>query len=274
MFQLAGNRVISGVFRSFRCYSTRKRIVEESRQQVESDRAKLRWQKDYLERGEWYSKLRLFANENEDMDVMTSLQQPRDVSVKGVKDWFQERRDKMEQSMQAYIPERNEILGKDLAAAHFVVYRGGKVRFVGHKEWAQLDEDDEYDLPRFYDEKYKVEAIDFEGMDLFYEGLANTRMLQRLTHMSVRNVKRFDDWCLDRVSGSDLTALHTLNLVGTKVTALGLGALYRMPSLKTLILDEKLKNSKEVELTIFMLQDIIPELMVVYAEAVEEAKKD
>lgn len=238
--------------------------MEESRKQIEADKAKLQWRQDYLERGEWYSKLRLFANENEDMDVMTALQQPRDVSVKGVKDWFQDRRDKLEQQMQAFIPERNEILGKDLAAAHFVVYRGGKVRFVGHTEWSQLDEDDEYDLPKFYDAKYKVEAINFEGMDLFYEGLENTRMLYHLKHLSFRNVKRFDDWCLDRVSGSDLKALDTINLAGTKVTPRGLGALYRIPSLRRIILDEKLKGNKEVELTIFLLQDITPELQVVY----------
>lgn len=241
---------------------------------MESDKAKLQWRQDYIERGEWYSKLRLFANENEDMDVMTALQQPRDVSVKGVKDWFKERRDKMEQSMQAYIPERNEILGKDLAAAHFVVYRGGKVRFVGHTDWSQLDEDDEYDLPKFYDAKYKVEAINFEGMDLFYEGLENTRMLTSLKFMSLRNVPRFDDWCLDRVSGSGLPALHTLNLTGTQVTARGLGALYRLPSLRKLILDDSLKGNKEVELTTFMLQDIIPELSVTYQsrEPVEKTR--
>lgn len=219
--------------------------------------------------------MRLFANENEDMDVMTALQQPRDVSVKGVKDWFQGRRDNLEQKMQAFIPERNEVLGKDLAAAHFTVYRGGKVRFVGHQEWSQMNEDDDYDLPRFYDEKYKVEAIDFEGMDLFYEGLENTRLLTSLKHISVRNVTRFDDWCLDRVSGSELTSLDTLNLTGTQVTARGLGALYRIPSLRTLILDERLQVDKEVELTTFMLQDIIPDLKIVFQSAEPKlAKRD
>lgn len=174
----------------------------------------------------------------------------------------------MEQAMQAYIPERNEILGRDLAAAHFSVYRGAKVRFVGRPEWAKLDEDDEYDLPRFYDENYKVEAMDFEGMDLFYEGLENIRMLHSLKQLSFRNVPRFDDWCLDRVSGSDLPALQILNVSGTKVTARGLGALYRLPSLRTLILDKSFQDDKEVALTVFMLQDLVPELSVVYEEPV------
>lgn len=252
----------NGLVLACRRYSMRKRVLDESRKQVESDKDKLKWRQDYLERGEWYSKLRLFANENEDMDAMTTLQQPRDVSIKGVKDWFQGRRDQLERNMQAYIPERNEVLGKDLAAAHFAVYRGAKVRFVGHTEWSQLDENDDYELPRFYDEKYRVEAINFEGMDLFYEGLDNTRMLTSLKHLSFRNVARFDDWCLDRVSGSELTALDTLNLVGTRVTVRGLGALYRVPSLRTLILDEELKDNKELELTTFLLQDIIPALKV------------
>lgn len=264
MLQLNRGSVFSICRTSLRQYSTRKRVLEESRKQVESDKTRLKWRQDYLDRGEWYSKLRLFANENEDMDVMTALQQPRDISVKGVKDWYKERRDVMEQAMQAYIPERNEILGKDLAAAHFIVHRGGKVRFVGHTAWTQRDEDDEYELPKFFDEKFKVEAIDFEGMDLFYEGLENTRLLHSLKHLSVRNVPRFDDWCLDRVSGSDLIALNTLNLTGTKITARGLGSLYRIPSLRTLIVDGSLRGNKEVELTVFMLQDLSPELKVVY----------
>ena len=226
-----------------------------------------------MDRGEWYSKLRLFANENEDMNIMTALQQPRNVSVKGVKDWLQERKDTLERAMQAYIPERNEILGKDLAAAHFTVHRGGKVRFVGHKEWSQInEEEDDYDLPTRYDENYKVEAINFEGMNLFYEGLENIRLLNHLTFLSFRNVSRFDDWYLDRVSGSELTSLNTLNIVGTNVTALGLGALYRVPSLRTLILDERLRGSKDVELTTFLLQDVIPELKVDFASSDQQHK--
>lgn len=37
-----------------RQYSTRKRVIDESRKQMESDRAKLQWRQDYIERGEWY----------------------------------------------------------------------------------------------------------------------------------------------------------------------------------------------------------------------------
>lgn len=251
---------------TLRLFSTRKRILEEAQMKQASDKAKLKWSKDYIERGEWYSKLRLFANDNEDMDFMTSLQQPRDISVQGVKNYFQKKSDQMEQQMQSYIPARNEMLGTELAAAHFVAYRGGKVRFVGATDYEKADEIGEYAMPTLFDEKYKVEALDFEEMDLFYEGLENIRLLGSLKFLSFRNVKRFDDWCLDRVSGSHLISLNTLNLVGTKVTTRGLGALYRVPSLRTLIVGDSLKSDPSFELTFFLLQDIIPELKVVHEE--------
>lgn len=167
-------------------------------------------------------------------------------------------------------------MGSDLAAAHFVVHRGGKVRFVGHKDWTQKDKDDEYDLPKLYDETYRVEAIDFEGMDLFYEGLENVRRLQELKYLSFKGVKRFDDWCLDRVSGSEFTALSTLNVAGTKITPRGLNSLYRLYWLKTLIVDNRWRDTdqaREMELTLFMVQDIMPDLEIVYEDVAAVASE-
>lgn len=249
---------------STRKFSSRKKVLEESRERVEKDKQNLQWRKDYVERGEWYSNFKLFANESENMDLMSALQQPRDVSIKGLKGWISDRKEELNKAMQGYIPERHEILGSDLAAAHFVVHRGGRVRFLGHKEWVKQDANEEYDLPKFYDEKYKIEAIDFEGMDLFYEGLQNVRRLSLMKYLSFKDVPRFDDWCLDRVSGSEFEALESLNLSGTKITYRGLGALYRVPSLRTLILDNP--NSKEFELSLFMLQDVIPNLEFRYSD--------
>lgn len=45
------------------------------------------------------------------------------------------------------IPERHLILGNDLAAAHFIVSRGGSVKFLNDDEWHKMDEKLDYVLP-------------------------------------------------------------------------------------------------------------------------------
>jgi len=90
-----------------------------------------------------------------------------------------------------YNPKRNSILGNDLAAAHFVVFRKGKVRFMNKENWVDsyrkdakpTDKDEDLpvitfemcSLPVNYDPTYRVEAIDVSGMSLRYEGLLNFR---------------------------------------------------------------------------------------------------
>lgn len=73
----------------------------------------------------------------------------------------------------SYRAERVAVLGFDLAAAHFLVYRGGKVRFKNAQEWAQKDEDGNYDLINLYTPDVFVEALDACGVNLLYEGLEN-----------------------------------------------------------------------------------------------------
>lgn len=104
-------------------------------------------------------------------------------------------------------------------------------------------------------------------MELYYEGLENLRRLKSLKFLSFHNVANFDDWCLDRVSGSEFDSLEILDLTGTSVTELGLGALYRIPSLKLLILDDP-KKDKGMELTCIMLEEIIPKLKIVDATSI------
>lgn len=101
-------------------------------------------------------------------------------------------------------------------------------------------------------------------MQLYYEGLENIRRLKALKKLSFRNVKLFDDWCLDRVSGSDFPVLEVLDLSGTAITERGLSALYRLPSLKTLIVDDP-KKTISFELHCAMLEEAIPMLKVIAA---------
>jgi len=99
-------------------------------------------------------------------------------------------------------------------------------------------------------------------MELYYEGLENVRRLYKLKYLSFKNVKQFDDWCLDRVSGSEFDVLEVLDLSGTSITEKGLQALYRITSLRKLILEDPDRNIGW-KLTLAMLQEAIPKLEIV-----------
>lgn len=45
------------------------------------------------------------------------------------------------------LPERQLLLGPDLAAAHFLVNRGASIKFLGDEEWHQMNKKKEYVLP-------------------------------------------------------------------------------------------------------------------------------
>ena len=64
-------------------------------------------------------------------------------------------------------------LGPKLAVAHFLVYRGGAVKFYGIDRWYSRAEGNADALPGRMVEKARIEAIDASGMDLMYEGLEN-----------------------------------------------------------------------------------------------------
>lgn len=169
--------------------------------------------------------------------------------------------EKQERYLQQFIPERQQILGNDLAAAHFLVHRGGRVRFCGQQEWIMADKEGNFNLPNKFVSGMFVEAIDCEGINLYYEGLENVRRLKKLRFLSFKRITSFDDWCLDRVSGSEFESLEMLDLSGTQISERGLQALYRVPTLKKLILDNPNRNTNW-SLTLAMLQDILPELKI------------
>lgn len=169
--------------------------------------------------------------------------------------------EKQERYLQQFIPERHQILGNDLAAAHFLTHRGGRVRFCGHQEWIVANKGEDSSLPNKFVSGMFVEAIDCEGMNLYYEGLENVRRLKKLRFLSFKGVTSFDDWCLDRVSGSEFESLEVLDLSDTQISERGFQALYRVPTLKKLILDNP-NRSTNWSLTLAMLQDILPELKI------------
>lgn len=119
----------------------------------------------------------------------------------------------------------------------------------------------EYPLPARYDPSYLVEELICDNMDIYYEGFENIRRLHSLKRMSMQNVKTLDDWCMDRLCGNEFNSLEVLNVSGTSITANGLVALTKLPSLRLLIVDNP-KRSTAFELTLLDLQVSMPDLII------------
>jgi hypothetical protein len=243
------------------------RLNDDRQSDFDESKKNLKWRIKPSERkSEWYSGFRLFMEDEEHKKTtetfVTTVVQPIDLSPTSLKKAWKLNREKQERFLQQYCQDRHKALGNDLAAAHFLVFREGKVKFVDQDRWVKADQEGYNSLPDRYVSTMLIEAIDCEGMELYYEGLENLRRLKHLRFASFKNIEFFDDWCLDRISGAEFESLEVLNLSGTKVTEKGLQALYRIPSLKKLIIDDPRRNT-QWELVIAMLNEIMPELEVV-----------
>ncbi|XP_052871756.1 distal membrane-arm assembly complex protein 2 [Anopheles cruzii] len=234
--------------------------------QINEDKERLQWRTPYSERSDsFYSVFKLFASENRNSELVEKMQQPINLAPSAIYEWWQSRRASIASHMQSYIPERHATLGDDIATAHFIVHRGGSVRFRGDSKWKQKDEDNEYDLPRRYVPGFVLEELRCDGMQLFYEGMENIQKLMYLKNASFENVALFDDWHLDRFSGSTFPSLEKLNLRGTAVTHRGLTCLYRLPSLKMVLIDDPDKDILW-KLMVATLEEWNPKLRIVSNE--------
>lgn len=193
-----------------------------------------------------------------------------DWSLKSIGAWYSRKRTEFRKYNQRYIPDRVKALGSDIAAAHFIVYRGGAVRFLNHDNFIQwTDQKEEYNqhLPDTYDPKYFVEAIDASSLLLYYNGLENFKNLYKLKWLNLRNNPVLDNWCLDYI-GYAIPQLEYLDISDCpQVTAAGIAGLQKLTQLKQLVINS---NDIEIQMACFALEDIVPGLFV----SVEENKTD
>lgn len=210
--------------------------------------------------GQYYSMLRTFYSEDNNSYVLKFLQQPINLTPAAIKNWWMKREEKKKIMLQQYIPERNQILGNELAAAHFIVYREGLVKFFGEESWVKKNELGEYSLPKHYQDNMFLQAIDCTDMELYYEGLVNLRDLRQVEWLSLNGCEKLDDWAIDRISYQFRESLLYLDLRNMPlVTFRGLGALYKMDKLKILYVDDNFISS-EFEMTCLLLQELKPDL--------------
>lgn len=179
-------------------------------------------------------------------------------SLGNISNWYASYITEFSQFSQRFIPERHEILGSDLATAHFIVARGGRVKFEDRDEWVEKDKKGSFNLPNKFDPEYVLEAVDVNGINLRYEGLSNLCGLIKLRWLSLKDCRNIDDWGLDKIS-AEYPQLEYLDISGCSITERGLESLYRMLSLKKLVATNHY-NSAAFELTCFMLEDCIPGL--------------
>lgn len=272
--------------------------LQDIENRIETSKEKLKWRSPITQRSTFVTEgLRLLAPERT-KQFFEVIQRPMDMN--SLKESLYLKKLQVMAFDQRFIPDRHRILGNDLAAAHFLVARGGQVRYVNKSnvklneslsqsqsmssifrftrspEWVKRDKNDEYDLPRLYDGKYLIDAIKCDGMDLYYEGLENVRRLNHLKYMSLRDVKTFDDWCMDRLCGNQYGEIEILDVTGTCITANALIAVPKLRSLKALVLDTE-DRSIEFQLACALLQEVMPHLKILSSSDVHddiyEAKK-
>lgn len=240
--------------------SNKKEISKERSDDKKEVSSEYQWRASREREQEWYSKLKLFSSDSNNTDVIKFLQSDIDLRPSTIKNWYLRKQEDTERYLQSYIPERNQILGDNLAASHFIVYRGGKVKFHGKEKWIVHDENIDLNLPDRYVPTYIVQAIDCSGVNIFYEGLANFSGLHKLEWFSLNGCKQVDDWCLDRISNIFRDSIKYLDIRNCdKITYRGIGALHRCTKLEKLLLDSFTKT-KELEMTCLMLQELSPKL--------------
>ncbi|XP_030749634.1 distal membrane-arm assembly complex protein 2 [Sitophilus oryzae] len=199
-----------------------------------------------------------FYKKEASLNLLKLAQTP--VRLSTLKKWWMNSNEHKEVYLQHYIPERHQILGPELAAAHFIVYRGGSVKFHGQEEWIKAD-NGKYELPSMYQEMY-LERMDCTDMNLHYEGLENLRGLKDLQWLSLNGNKYIDDFCMDVIANIFSHSLIYLDLRNCfNISERGIGALFKMKKLKVLYLDDLLKDTR-YELTCMLLQDLNPVLNI------------
>jgi len=162
---------------------------------------------------------------------------------------------------QLFLPSRLKALGPDLSAAHFLCWRGCRVRFKGHTHWTSVEKGT-LDIPATYVPGWHIEAIDASSSKLVYEGLQNLKNLHYLKELDLSYSEFIDEWCVDRLTGEYHNTLEVLNISGCrKVDWNGLELLWRLANLKTLVIKD-MEHVKDLTLICLMLLDVLPKLKI------------
>lgn len=186
--------------------------------------------------------------------------------------WWKKHKINFIKHEQQFMAERHEILGCDLAAAHFLVHRSGKVKFLGDDSWIKRDKE-QYQLPEKYDPHYRLTHVDASGITFYYEGLENFQNLSKVTWANFSDNPVLDDWSIDKIV-ANFPNLEYLDISNCpNVTVRGLEAIYKLQHLKTMIITDFTKKPS-FELICTMLEECMPNLFIEIREPPENVAKN
>lgn len=100
---------------------------------VERSKKKLLWRVPLAQNMSFFTfGLGMFKSDVDKAQRMQDIAKPIDWSVRGLREQHERKMKAHTILSQSFIHERHRILGNDLAAAHFIMSRGGQVRYVLH----------------------------------------------------------------------------------------------------------------------------------------------
>ncbi|XP_076463552.1 distal membrane-arm assembly complex protein 2-like [Babylonia areolata] len=208
-------------------------------------------------RWDWY----YTSKEGIPRDVMTMLSQDYTWTWKGMRSFMETSRWMALKEDHKFIPERHRVLGPDLATAHFLVKRGGRVKFEGRGMWYQRDKEGNMYLPNQFVPDLHLEAVDCTGMQMSYVAFDNMIQLEHLRYLNLSQCTNLDDWCLARLHQFQ-DSLEFLDLTDCcEVTENGLACLNMLRNLKGLKLTG-LSGVRNLGLMVLLLEEALPQCTI------------
>ena len=184
----------------------------------------------------------------------------------GWRRWAERSRDELAEHDHKFNPTRHGVLGPELAAAHFVLARGGRVQFHGDQDFWWRDA---RPLPAAYDHRFRIKhlVVGGEKLNLTHEGVDNLSNLRYCETLDVSLSPRLNDFAFDKLYRQfrHSRTLATLDVSGCAgFSHRSLEAAYRVPSLQTLIaVDTPAAKHAHFDLIELLLKDANPRLTVV-----------
>ncbi|KAK0054854.1 ATP synthase subunit s-like protein [Biomphalaria pfeifferi] len=160
-----------------------------------------------------------------------------------------------------YREDRVKVLGHDLAAAHFIVHRGGAVKFVGRETWLVKNKEGQVPLPNTCIDNMHLEAVDLSNTKFTQVSAENLAPLSHLRYIRMHNCPYLDDWFLAKLHPLKDT-LEFLDINNCpEITDNGLSCLHHFSNLQCLRVSN-LERVKNIGLMCLLLEDRIPNLLV------------
>ncbi|XP_074662217.1 distal membrane arm assembly component 2-like [Tubulanus polymorphus] len=191
-------------------------------------------------------------------DLVTMMQKQIDLEPDTLRRTLNKRQEQMLMGDQIFRPERHEMLGPDLACAHFICFRGGRVAFEGSARWYFQQTNDESFLPTHKVDSMKLEAIDASRTVLMNIGIDNLSNLNHLKYLNISECWHIDDWCIDKITAMCKDTLVSLDLSGCPhITDRGLSCLHRLRHLRQLNV-ANLPGVQNKAMICLLLEELLP----------------